>query len=403
MRLVRFIFNDYEEAHVKHLKELVDTRLLNYWDCQEETPEYDEVQRDCDTAWYKYYCRKTNTDFILQITFYQCDFGKLNLYGVLRRDERIPFIPSYKGDPVFSFVDPFGFKIPFEKMKQLLGNRSRFVLIVFMVSSINRFKSESPRLVDAIFGEDGYDGERNPAGWRKAMEEAGGPEPKQKSSERHTDWTNRRLSALADYYCKRLRQSLDKKTAVFAMRKGKSSPKTGTLFCECFAGNSMADLQRMKTTMQSLSQQKPEEGAPHLYFTDYFHHSNIEVELGRKTTDEDEAKVIYEEFHGNVAKLSTVRAFVLQETPFPFHARALGVLERLGKITKVDTNGRKRPKFTFGAGKRQAWYWKVHFAPKEEEQEVVEEKREEEKVPLKKGKKRGDGKTERSPSGKKKR
>ncbi len=382
VRLVRFILNDNEKAHIDHLRKLVDRRLVANWGCQRV---YENEAEDCTKLSYKSSCPVLNTDYILDFQFYNLDFCLLDLHQILS-----PEVPwwerRYTKNPVFSFVDPFGFSLPFDKMRQLLSDSNRAVLIVFMVQSINRSKStKSRRLVDAIFGEEG-DGDEL-AGWEIALRKAG-PEPTRKSSRQHTEWTNRRLEALAKHYCKRLRQSLGKKTTMMVMRKGKSSPKTGTIFYECFAGNTTLELQRTKTAMQGLVQGEPEDG-----FSDCYALNNIEVKSGRKTTDEEEAEEIYKKFQGRAVMLYKIREFVLDKTNFPYHKRPLAVLERSKKIAKVNTYGQKRKKFTFGGDRWYSQFWNVQFASDEEWRKRNEEEEGLKRVPPeKKDKKRADEK-----------
>ena len=383
VKLVRFVLNDYAEAHVDHLRESVDRRLTDYWKCQRLPGVEESNSSGCARASYKSPCHILNTDYILDFQFYKGDFSQLDLNRILPKAPR-----SQRGyrsaASVFCFVDPFGFSIPFCKMQQILGDSNRTGLIVFMVESINRFKgTNSRRLADAVFGEEGQ-GEGD-AGWRKAVDEAGGPEPEKKSSRQHTDWTNRRLEAMASYYCERLRKSLSKKTAKFVMHKGKSSPQKGTLFYECFAGTTKAGQQRTKTAMQKQVQGKPEDG-----FSDYYDLNNIKVKQGRKTTDEEEGEVIYKHFQGKIATLGEVETFVLEKTPFPYHARALSALKRCGKITNVDYghDQREGKRCTFGANVHSR-LWKIRFASEEEWKKRNEEEEGRKGVPPeKKGKKR---------------
>ena len=87
-----------------------------------------------------------------------------------------------------------------------------------------------------------------------------------------------------------------------------------------------------KFSTQSLTQQGSE-----LAFTDFYHNNNYPAPApGRKTDKKEEADNIFQEFHGqqNVL-LGKVKQFVIEATPYPFHARALRVLEKDGRLTDV--------------------------------------------------------------------
>ncbi len=140
-------------------------------------------------------------------------------------------------------------------------------------------------------------------------------------------------------------------TSAFAFRKGKSSPDKGTIFYMVFGSSSLSVLQNTKTNMQSVTQKGTQ-----LAFTDFYPYNDIEIAEGRKTTDEEEADTIYNKFKGSKIKLGEVKRFVLEETPYPFHARALKVLEKDKRLNvgDLDASGqpvkRRKGKFCFKVG-----------------------------------------------------
>lgn len=50
----------------------------------------------------------------------------------------------------------------------------------------------------------------------------------------------------------------------------------------------------------------------------------------------------------------------MTDTPFMFHSKALGILEKAKKLT-VDSNGEKRKRGTFPPKKPYCNMWKIHF------------------------------------------
>ena len=114
-------------------------------------------------------------------------------------------------------------------------------------------------------------------------------------------------------------------------------------------------IKMMKDAMMSNVQTK--DGA--LRHTDYYSFNGIDIPFGRKTTNKEEKKGIYTHLKGRTMTLYEVRKWILIHSPFTFHARALGLLEKEGLLT-VDSNGMKRRKGTF-ADKRIPLCWKLQF------------------------------------------
>ena len=111
-------------------------------------------------------------------------------------------------------------------------------------------------------------------------------------------------------------------TAAMAFRNDETELTNNTLYFMVFATPSLSVLQNFKTNAQSLTQQGAE-----LAFTDLFYFNDYPVQHGRKTSDEEEAETIYQHFHGQKVQLGEVKRFVIEETPYPFHSRAIRFLE----------------------------------------------------------------------------
>ena len=85
-----------------------------------------------------------------------------------------------------------------------------------------------------------------------------------------------------------------------------------------------------------------------LRHTDYYFFNGIDIPPGRKTSNEDEANVIYNHFKGKNVPLETVKEWILYQSPFPYHSRALAVLEKTNLLRVLDAPESRR-KGTFAA------------------------------------------------------
>ena len=164
-------------------------------------------------------------------------------------------------------------------------------------------------------------------------------------------------------------------TAAMAFRKDSKELTNKTLYFLVFATPSLSHLQSLKFATQSLTQQGSE-----LAFDDLVYH-NDPVQHGRKTSNEEEAETIYQHFHGQEVQLGEVKRFVIEETPYPFHSRAIRVLEKqipesLVEVKPLDADGNsmvrvnkevphKISKLPFGKdmeGKKFGNYWLLKFS-----------------------------------------
>jgi hypothetical protein len=164
-------------------------------------------------------------------------------------------------------------------------------------------------------------------------------------------------------------------TSAMAFRVDNTEARNKTLFFMVLATTSLSVLNSFKFVTQCLTQQGSE-----LAFTDFYHNNNYPAPApGRKTEVEEEADNIYLEFRGkqNVL-LGKVKQFMIEETPYPFHARALRVLEKDGRLTDVkslDAEGQlmvrvnkefcsqisKHPEDPDVAGKKFGNFWLLSF------------------------------------------
>ena len=123
-------------------------------------------------------------------------------------------------------------------------------------------------------------------------------------------------------------------TSTFTLKKGKRRPDNARLFDLVFATSSLSVLNNAKTSFQAINQEAGESS-----FTDYYDLNGISIPPGRKTSDEQESDEIYEKYcdRGSV-KLGELKRMILEETPFPYHSRALRYLEKQNRIQVYPLN-----------------------------------------------------------------
>ena len=97
------------------------------------------------------------------------------------------------------------------------------------------------------------------------------------------------------------------------------------------ATKSLSMLNSYKFAGQGMSHE-----ASMLCCTDFFYSNNLPIPHGRQTDAAVEADVIFEAFRGRTVLLGELKRFIIEETPFPFHAKALRHLEKNGKLTEVE-------------------------------------------------------------------
>ena len=141
---------------------------------------------------------------------------------------------------------------------------------------------------------------------------------------------------------KKISETSDARAIHFLFAKGKSDSEKGNQFYMVFFSSTISRLkaiQDMKYTMQRFTQESSDN-----CFTDYYSWNGIEVPLGRKTTNEDEALQIWIKLQGQTMTLHDVQQWVLFDSPFAFHARALRKLEEQGCLFVDSSQGEKRSK-----------------------------------------------------------
>ena len=217
--------------------------------------------------------------------------------------------------PTFVFIDPFGYKIPYSYVAQILKAQSCEVLINFMFEEINRFLSQDqqPDNFDELFGcED----------WRQGNLIK---EPKE------------RVKFLHDLYQRQLEKAGAKFVRSFAMRNERN-----TLDYFLFFGTSNElGLKKMKEAIWKMD----ESGT--YTFSDSTD-PNQSVLFSSEPDRQLLKRLIVEKFRGKEVARREIEQFVLQKTPFreTHYKKVLQELEESNIIVPHNPPiGRKRGTF----------------------------------------------------------
>jgi three-Cys-motif partner protein len=243
----------------------------------------------------------------------------IKIYGQRKFQDAFPEVwNSYGGvsgrarPPTFVFIDPFGYKIPYEYVAQILKAQSCEVLINFMFEEINRFLSQEqqPENFDELFGCDD---------WRQGKLIK---EPKE------------RVKFLHDLYQRQLEKAGAKFVRSFAMRNERN-----TLDYFLFFGTSSElGLKKMKEAMWRI-----DESGTYTFSdsTDPLQTVFFTAEPDRKLL----TKLLVERFSGKEPTRRDIERFVVQATPFreTHYKKILQELEKNQKIVPLNPPTGRRP------------------------------------------------------------
>jgi hypothetical protein len=334
LRIAHFVFCDMKKTHLESLEELVEEKLhLLEW---KKMPEYSVKEKKRRLHVY----RKTyiEQELEIKIEYVVTKFADLD-------------IPSLGQRPMMSFVDPYGFSvIPMSQVKQLIGT-TKCCVTNLMVSYVNRFKKVHPKHISDLFGEE------------------------QEFEFKDSMTATEKLNIISKKYIERLKEETEglATSTSCAMRKGVSSPTCDTIYSLVISTGSHSTLQNIKSSMVQHVQDASGKGE--LAISDFYVRHGIEVPYGRVTSDEDEAEIIYDLLHGKTMLLGNLKAFVLEETNFPYHTRALTFLEKDKRltVTPMSWDGTRAPRsrksLCFEVShspeietEKFGNYWKIEFA-----------------------------------------
>lgn len=184
--------------------------------------------------------------------------------------------------PTFAFIDPFGWKIPFEIVADIMKRPSSEVLINFMFEEINRFLSndDQPDNFDVLFGC---------SDWRDCLTLSG----------------TSRNQALRNLYARQLSEAGHSRYVRYFEMKNKNNSTDYYLF---FATNKLLGLKKMKYSMWMVD----EFGA--FSFSDAT--DPLQAVLFSEPNFGILRKQILEQFAGKTVRVEALEAFVLEKTAF---------------------------------------------------------------------------------------
>lgn len=214
--------------------------------------------------------------------------------------------------PTFVFIDPFGFKIPFSYVAEILRAQSCEVLVTFMFEEINRFLSQGqqPDNFDDLFGC---------PDWREGI---------------NIRMPRDRVKFLHDLYKQQLSQAARAKfVRSFAMRNERNTMD----YFLFFATNHELGLRKMKEAMWRVD----ESGT--YTFSDATD-PNQSVLFAPEPNRQLLTKLIVDKFAGLQTTPGTIERFVVQDTAFreTHYKRVLQALEEMGLVVPLNPPVKRR-------------------------------------------------------------
>ena len=275
----------------------------------------------------------------VQIKFHHCNFENFN-------DESVRL-----NKPMVTFLDPLRFKnTPMDIVVNYIGDR-KSIIFNFMVRDIHKYGTlaENRERADLLFGD---------KEWRKTL-------PKK-------DFSKLTQAQIMEKYAICYRDHLKKRYNVktddcirflkFSLRKGSNQdPETHFIYYMLFAAVDLTSIANVKYALHTVAQnfklpEKPTTTTDELYFTDFYVHSEIPWRPKKaKDLKREEAKFIFDHYRGQEVKFGELKEWVIMETPYQFHSRALQFLEKESNLTVVSTNYERFPNVTKYERERKAF------------------------------------------------
>jgi len=215
--------------------------------------------------------------------------------------------------PTFVFIDPFGFKIPFAYVAEVLRAQSCEVLITFMFEEINRFLSQGqqPDNFDELFGC---------PDWREGI---------------NIKLPSERVKFLHDLYQRQLTQAAGADfVRSFAMRNERDTMD----YFLFFATKNELGLRKIKEAMWRV-----DESGTYTFSdsTDPGQYVLFSAEPDRQLL----TRLIIDKFAGAETTPIEIEDFVVRHTPYreTHYRKVLQALEKDGKIVPVNPSAKRRP------------------------------------------------------------
>lgn len=193
--------------------------------------------------------------------------------------------PGGRAAPLFAFVDPFNWDIPFAVIRRLLAYPSAEVFVNFMLNPVQRFLASDQQAAqwDALFGT---------------------PEWRQIRDDPVAASRTQRITAL---YRQQLRTAGAKYVLSFDMRDAKGR----TSYSLFFATKDAKGLEKMKEAMWRV------DGTGRYFFRDPRHpHQPLLLEAEARPDYRLLRQSLEERFGGQTVPVEEAERFVLEETPF---------------------------------------------------------------------------------------
>jgi len=220
--------------------------------------------------------------------------------------------PGGARPPTFVFIDPFGFKIPFSYVAEVLRAQSCEVLITFMFEEINRFLSQGQQ-------PDNFDGLFGCPDWRQGI---------------NIRVSAERLKFLHDLYQRQLKQAAGASfVRSFAMRNERNTMD----YFLFFATNNELGLKKMKEAMWRVD----ESGT--YTFSDATD-PNQAVLFSAEPDRQLLTRLIVDKFAGLETTPNEIERFVVHDTPFreTHYKKVLQALEEADRIVPVNPLPKRR-------------------------------------------------------------
>ena len=255
------------------------------------------------------------------IKFYHCDFNDFN-------NEPIRY-----NQPMVTYFDPFGFKdTPMEKVMSYAGKR-RSIILNFMVRDINRFVGLdiNREKFDLLFGTNQ---------WRIYL-----PKNFRENSvvKKMESYAAVYKSCFQNKYFQKTGESI--RFLKFSLRKGSSQGvEKRFIYYMLFAAVDLTAMANAKYALHTVAQnfklpEKPETTSDELYFADfYFRPETPWRPKEAKDLKEEEANCIYQHYRGQEVRFGDLKEWVIMETPYQFHSRALQLLEKKKFLKVISTD-----------------------------------------------------------------
>ena len=344
---IHYVFNDISKENILNLMKLVFKMMAMYgWDgiATVTQTKYNlrvkEFLRGEKRKGEKDNKRDITFQWCLKSAFLEGSSWQIKTTFVIGKFEDLELPPASK---TFSLLDPCGIKqIPFEAVKRFVGP-GKEVFINLMVWTIRR-SSANPnhsKSIQNLFGNPESDVVvKSFAKCHEKCTESNKMCCTKNAYKKYVKYYSESIAAVAS--------SADAEAVHFLFSKGKKNKEAGDQFYMVYLSSDM-DLQmvqKMKSSMVSVVQTEDGE----LRHTDYYALNGIKIPFGRKTSNEDEKTEIYRHFKDRSESLFEVKRWILVNSPFAFHSRALGLLEKEG-LLHVDSSGDARRSGNFRANK----------------------------------------------------